>query len=433
MSRDSLGRHVLVEFFGCSPEILNDVVAIEHAMLTAAEKAGATIINSTFHHFSPFGVSGVVVVQESHLAIHTWPEYGYAAVDIFTCGEPVDPWAAYHYLKKALEADSGAALEMHRGQLDILSKYPGWELSENGYPQQVLSPTITRNVWFTERHEYIAQSFRHRGDVVYRKQSDYQRIEIYDTYAYGKMMVLDGIVQTSEKDEFIYHEMIVHPAMQLLGEDAERILIVGGGDGGTVRELCRYTNVKHIDVVEIDQEVVEAARKYLPSISYALDDDRVHIHHADGIKFVHSADSEHYDLVIVDSSDPVGPSKGLFSTEFHRNIYRILENGGIMIAQSESPFFKPDLFIDFYDMLEDIYSEEKVFPYFVFIPTYPTGMWSFAMAIKGDRHPIKDFDAEKARQFVDEHRLRYYNSEIHTAAFAMPNFVKEMLDVREHV
>ena len=119
---NALGRHILVEFYECSPELMNDVVHIENSMVAAAETAGATVINSTFHHFSPYGVSGVVVIQESHLAIHTWPEYGYAAVDLFTCGDSVDPWVSYTFLKEAFEAGHGSSMELRRGQLNLMKR-----------------------------------------------------------------------------------------------------------------------------------------------------------------------------------------------------------------------------------------------------------------------------------------------------------------------
>lgn len=432
MSRESLGRHVLVEFFECSSEKLNDVQFIERTMIDAAREAGATIINSTFHHFSPFGVSGVVVVQESHLAIHTWPEFGYAAVDIFTCGDTVDPWRAYHLLMKALEAEHGAALEMHRGQMDILRKRAGWDISEDQYEPPPLNPQISRNIWFTERHEHIAQSFRHRGDVLFRKKSPYQRVEVYDTYAYGKMLVLDSLVQLSEADEFIYHEMIVHPAMFTHLPASARVLIVGGGDGATAREVLRHSHVEHVDLVEIDQVVMEAARKYFPSASRSLDHPNLQVHLKNGLDFVFASDSESYDFVFCDVSDPVGPSQGAFSPEFHRNIYRILRSRGIMVIQCESPFFRKEVLYDVVDMLQEIYGEEHVHPYYAGIPTYPTGTWYFVMACKGDDlHPLRSFHEQEAYRFSRKHRLRYYDPVIHRAAFSLPPFVREFLEMDE--
>ncbi len=248
----ALGRHVLVEFFECSPEILNDVTIIEKNMVEGAVEAGATVINSTFHHFSPFGVSGVVVIQESHLAVHTWPEYGYAAVDLFTCGDTVDPWISYRYLLHAFKASHGSSMELLRGQLDLLKKTAdladlpgGTELT----PEEI---KYNRNIWFTERGENIALSLRHRGDPLFRKQSPFQKVEIYDTFAYGKMLTCDGMIMCAEKDEHGYHEMIVHVPMHV-HPDIKNVLVIGGGDGGTVREILRHEPVDRVVMVEIDE------------------------------------------------------------------------------------------------------------------------------------------------------------------------------------
>ena len=231
----SLGRHIIVEYYDCASEALNDVVHIEKSMEGAAVEAGATIINSTFHHFSPYGVSGVVVIQESHLAIHTWPEYGYASVDLFTCGDTVNPWVSYQILKEKFKAGHGSAIELQRGEMALLSKkkFDLKQLRDDKSTEEG-DPIRTRDIWFTERDDKIALSLKHDGKL-YDVQSDYQRVEIYNTHAYGNMLTLDGMVMTSEKDEYVYHEMITHvPA--LTHPNPKRTLIIGGGDGGTAAQ-----------------------------------------------------------------------------------------------------------------------------------------------------------------------------------------------------
>lgn len=167
---DTLGRHILVEFFGCTPSIMNDCIKIEKSMVDAAKAAEATVINSTFHHFSPYGVSGVVVIQESHLAIHTWPEYQYAAVDIFTCGTEVDPWIAYDYLKKCFEAEYGSSMELKRGQKSLMDRVDIDLLKEDRYnTKEKIDASYKRNVWFTDKDDNIALSLRHKGDYFMTK------------------------------------------------------------------------------------------------------------------------------------------------------------------------------------------------------------------------------------------------------------------------
>jgi len=425
---NSLGRHVLVEFFGCSSDILNDVPLIESSMVAAAKEAGATVINSVFHHFSPFGVSGVVVIQESHLAIHTWPEYRYAAVDLFTCGNTVNPWVSFDKLKASFEADYGSALELNRGQLELFERID-IDLGElrDEITHKLVTPKRSRSVWFTDRNENIALSIRHKGEQLFREKSPYQTVEIFDTFEYGKMLTIDKMVMCSEKDEDAYHEMIIHIPM-LLNPGFTNVLVIGGGDGGSVRELLRHPQVENITMVEIDGTVVRASKQFLPTLSHGLDDPKVDLRIEDGIAFVHNAPDETYDLIVVDSSDPVGPSEGLFSTEFYQQVYRCLKPGGAMTAQTESPRFNQRAFVDINHCLWGIFGQDQVFSYLAFIPTYPTGMWSFAYASKGAAHPLHDFDAAKADAFAKAHNLQYYNPGMHQATFCLPTFVTHMLD-----
>lgn len=421
----TLGRQIVAEYYDCDPDILNDVAQIETGMLEAANAADATVINSTFHHFSPFGVSGVVVIQESHLAIHTWPEYGYAAVDVFTCGDAVDPWICYRFLEKAFQAGFASAMEMLRGQPGHLSKV---EFDPEDSTRPEIKPEITqnRNVWFTERNEHIAMSLRHKGDRLFGEQSDFQKVEIFDTYAYGKLLTLDGMVMTTEQDEYVYHEMISHVAMQSLNEP-KRVLVIGGGDGGVVRELLRYDSVERVVMVEIDGVVVEASKKFLPEIASEFDNPKLDLQIADGIEYVKNAMDHSFDLVIVDSTDPVGPGEGLFKAEFYQDVYRILNSQGVMVTQSESPRFNTKVFQEIFACYRSIFGDERVHCYLAYIPTYPTGMWSFSFCSKSELHPTQGLDWKKMEEFTQEHDLKYYNAEIHQAAFALPGYVKTLL------
>ncbi|MEO1095166.1 MAG: polyamine aminopropyltransferase [Cyanobacteria bacterium J06638_28] len=425
---NSLGRHILVEFYGCSAEILNDVPRIETSMLKAAKESGATIINSVFHHFSPFGVSGVVVIQESHLAIHTWPEYRYAAVDLFTCGYTVNPWTSYEILKAAFEAHHGSAVELNRGQLELLEKseIDLGDLRDEA-TQKLVTPRHSRSVWFTDRNENIALSIRHKGDRVFWEKSPYQTVEILDTFEYGKMLTVDSMVMCSEKDEKAYHEMIIHVPM-LSQPQVKDVLVIGGGDGGSVRELLKHPQIEAITMVEIDEAVVRASREFLPSLSSGLDDPKLTLMIDDGIEFVKQAEADSYDLIVVDSSDPVGPSEGLFSESFYEDVYRCLRPDGLMTAQSESPRFNQNAFVDLNRCLKTIFGADKVHCYLAFIPTYPTGMWSFSYCSKAGLHPVAKLDRDRAAQFAAKQSLQYYNTDMHQAAFCLPTFIRTLLD-----
>jgi len=421
----SVGRHVLVEYYGCDSEILGDASLLEKAVVKAAKDAGATVLNSTFHQFAPVGTSGVVVIQESHLAIHTWPEFKYAAVDLFTCGDMIDPWVSFNSLKESLKSEFSSPLEMLRGQFELLPEVNQDEVWEHEDAPKI-PPKYTRNVWFTEYEEDHGLSLRHKGDKLFDKQSDFQRVTVLDTYKFGKMLTLDGAIMTTENDEYVYHEMITHPALQLVG-GPKRVLIVGGGDGGAARECLRYDTLEEVVVAEIDEMVVDVSKEFLPSISSSFGDKRTTLAIGDGIKYVAEAEAGSFDVVIVDSTDPVGPAEGLFSYDFYRHCHRLLRDGGVMVVQSESPRYNEQAFAGVNKCNRELFGEANVFPYLAYVPTYPTGMWSFSMAVKGDAKP-SSLDSAAIQAFAEKHDLSYFNGDIHSAAFALPTFARKLLE-----
>ena len=422
----ALGNHILVEFMRCEPNIMNDVSRIERDMVEAARKAGATVINSTFHHFSPYGVSGVVVIEESHLAIHTWPEYGYAAVDLFTCGE-MDAWISFDYLKECFKSASYSAIEMKRGSKNLLTRNDFDISSMRQKADEWKNPDMyTRNVWFTDKDENQALSLRYTGEVFYDKQSPYQRVRILESPKYGKLLALDDMFMTTENDEFHYHEMIAHPAI-FAHKNVKNVLVIGGGDGGTVREVLRHDSIEKVTMVEIDGDVVEACKKHLPSIAAAFDNPKLDLIIDDGIEFVKNANPEAYDLIIVDGSDPVGPAEGLFSVAFYNNCYKALKNDGILVSQGESPKFNENAFADIHHTIRGLFGEENAKIALFYVPTYPTGMWSFQFGIKNGKKQLDHISQEEINSFVEKEGLRYYNFGVHNASLALPGFVKEIL------
>lgn len=278
-------------------------------------------------------------------------------------------------------------------------------------------------LWFSEQHtDNVKLSIKIDKQLMH-KESRYQRIDVFDTPEFGKLLTLDGFVMLTEKDEFIYHEMIVHVAMST-NKDIENVLVIGAGDGGTIRELAKYDNIKNIDMVEIDEEVVNVCKEYLPSTACALDDERLNIFYEDGLKFVRRMHDK-YDLIIVDSTDPFGPGEGLFTKEFYGNCSKALRENGILINQHESPFYDNDAM----SMKRAHKRIKSVFPisevYQFHMPTYPSGHWLFGFASKGI-DPVKDMipDYTKSKGIT----TKYYNSNIHKGAFALPNYVIDMLE-----
>ncbi|WP_455046273.1 polyamine aminopropyltransferase [Leptotrichia trevisanii] len=278
-------------------------------------------------------------------------------------------------------------------------------------------------LWYTEEHtKNVRFSIKVDKQLVSTK-SDFQRIDIFESPEFGRFLTLDGFMMLTEKDEFIYHEMITHVPMAV-NPKAKKILVIGAGDGGTVRELVKYGHIERIDMVEIDKMVVDLCREYLPRTANKLDDERVHIYYEDGLKFVRSKTNK-YDIVIVDSTDPFGPGEDLFTREFYGNCFNALKEDGILVNQHESPYYEADAKAT----ARANKQLRAVFPfatvYQLHIPTYPSGHWLFGFASK-KYNPVEDLKADEWNKFGIE--TKYYNTELHKGAFALPNYVKDLIN-----
>lgn len=270
---------------------------------------------------------------------------------------------------------------------------------------------MTRQI-FTEFHDSGAGIIFKIKKEVYSAQSDFQKIEIFDTETYGKLLVLDGLVMLTERDEFVYHEMLVHPAFSFK-EKVEKVGVIGGGDGGTVREVLKYSEVKSVFLVEIDRLVIEASIKYLPFTSSSLKDEKVKIFCKDGYKFL-KENNLMFDLLFIDSSDPIGPAVKLYSMDFYESVKKNLRSDGIVVFQSESPWYHLDVITKQIDELKKIFKNVKL--YLASIPSYPGGLWSFTIAA--------DIDFIKRRNDIPS-GLRYYNEDLIENLFVLPKFIKD--------
>jgi spermidine synthase len=282
------------------------------------------------------------------------------------------------------------------------------------------------NAWVIDSNDKIALSIHVKGEPLFQETSPYQTVEVFDTYGNGKLLTIDRMVMCTETDEASYHETIVHVPMQV-NPYVKDVLVIGAGDGGTIRELVRYETIEKITMVEIDEAVIRASKLFFPTISSAFGHPKLNLLVTDGIEFLKAAADNSYDLIIIDSSDPVGPSEGLFSQSFYENVFRCLRASGAISVQSESPIFNPKAFVKLNQCLKTVFGVNQVHCYLVFIPMYPTGMWSLTYCSKNGAHPLQDFDGDKAERFSQEQNLDYYNADIHRASFALPNFIKRMI------
>lgn len=257
-------------------------------------------------------------------------------------------------------------------------------------------------------------------DRLFSEQSSFQKVEIYETLDHGRLLLNDGCVMLSDRDEFIYHEMIAHVPL-FTHPMPKKVLVIGGGDGGTAREVLRHKSVEHCVMVEIDKVVVEASREFLPQTACAFKDHRLELLIADGVEYVKSTDQV-FDIVIVDSTDPVGPAQPLFGSEFYQGIYEILDPEGIVVAQGESPFYEAEMQKKLVEIIASQFPITS--PYNFSNMTYPGGYWSFMFGSK-KYHPLKDF----SQQSVQNSGLvfNYYNADMHRASFSCPEFMRKNL------
>ena len=270
------------------------------------------------------------------------------------------------------------------------------------------------HLWLTEdERDNLKISYRIK-DIIYNEQSAFQHIMIVNSYEFGRMLILDGVVQTTALDGYIYNEMIAHVPLSI-HPNPKRVLIIGGGDCGVAREVAKYQNVEEIDMVEIDAKVVEASKAHLQEVSGDLSDPRVNFIFSDGIEFV--ADKKGvYDVILIDSSDPVGPAEQLFSYSFYANIHSALKDDGLMVCQSQSPMFHQEVFKQTNQHLRKLFP--IVAPYIAIVPTYPGGFWSFTLGSKKYTHS----DGQ-----VQTLETRYFNHAVYHGSFKLPTFIDALI------
>lgn len=275
--------------------------------------------------------------------------------------------------------------------------------------------------WFTEVFDSHGSAFSLKiSEKLLDVQSEYQHLEVYATETYGNLMVLDGCVMLTDRDNFLYHEMIAHPAL-FTHPAPKRVVIIGGGDCGTLKEVLRHPGVEKVTQIDIDEEVTKAAERFFPALVEANDDPRAELLFADGVKWVDDAADESIDVLIIDSTDPVGPAEGLFKTDFLKRCHRILKADGVMVQQSESPLYHSGSIIRElrHDMREAGFASVATLPFPQ--PVYPSGWWSVTLAGKGTN--VETFREEAAASH--EMPLQYYTVDAHRGALALPPFMRK--------
>jgi len=273
--------------------------------------------------------------------------------------------------------------------------------------------------WMPETNSAFSMEIK---KVLFSQKSDFQKVSVIDSVGFGKVLLIDDLVMLTERDEFVYHEMIAHVPL-FTHPNPESVLIIGGGDGGTGRECAKHDIVRNIDLVDIDELVTRACQAHMPSLTTAIDSGRIRCAFQDGVAYVKETKKK-YDVVIIDSTDPIAVGEGLFTREFYQDCFNVLKEDGILVNQSESPSWQPEEVRKIATKLNDIFPHVGFFQ--AHIPTYPSGHWIFGFASKRYQ-PGQNVQQERYDRSAFD--LKYYNNELHQASFVLPNFVRDLVNV----
>jgi spermidine synthase len=422
------GLHLTGDLFdcGCSAVFLTDLDTLAKQCRESTIEAGLSVVDEKFHVFpdvdgQPGGITGALLLAESHLAVHTWPERRGVTLDVYVCNFTGDNCAKaqqlFDSLVVAFRPASQAVNRIERGDLAASIQAAAAAAGLHA-PTQAASGKIIFD-WLNANAGY---GFTSRAQLQ-TLQSAYQRIEVYDTPQFGRLFRLDGRLMTSEGEEFFYHECMTHPAM-LTHPNPQSVLVIGGGDGGSCEELFKHPSVRRVVMAELDQAVIDISKRYLGTIHRdAFNDPRLTLHIGDGFDFVRST-PERFDLIVLDLTDPDTPAFHLYSEQFFRMCRSILNPGGMLTLHLGSPVFQQSTVRKNADSLRKVFSQ--VHPMSLYIPLYGS-LWCLAVA--SDTANPRAVAAELIAARMHERNLtdlQYYNAELHGALFVLPNFARDL-------
>lgn len=419
------GLHLTGDLFdcACSDKFFTDLVTLSTLCRNTTVDAGLTIVDEKFHVFpdwegQPGGITGTLLLAESHLAIHTWPERRGVTLDVYVCNFTGDNDAKakqlFNTLLMAFRPGQQVVNELRRGDLAAPAAAPA--------PEPTVTHAQPEPLIFDWLNTHSGYGFTAKNQLA-SFQSPYQRVEVFDTHQFGTAFRLDGRLMTSVGDEFFYHECMTHPAL-LTHPNPQSVLIIGGGDGGSTEEILKHPSIKRVVMAELDPAVINISREHLQEIHKgALDDPRLEIEIGDGFEYVKHC-TEKFDLVVLDLTDPDTPAFALYSEEFFRMCQRLLSTGGMMTMHLGSPVYQPDTVRKNAANLRKVF--KQVHPLALFIPLYGS-LWCLAVASDSANPRTLAPDTITAR--LMERRigaLKYYNAPLHPALFVLPTFVQEL-------
>ena len=395
------GLHLIGDLTGCrcDPQLLLDGERFREKCIELINDSGLAIMDVSFHQFDGSGFTGAVVLAESHLAIHTWPETGGLTLDVYVCNYSADNSAKARQVFEAIidhfQPTDAARHEIERGE------------------HLLIEPLNDGTGFYIKARRRIGEW-----------QTRFQKMAIFDTAQYGKLFRLDGFNMTSEKEEFVYHENLIHPALAAHNAP-KKVLVIGGGDGGSSEEALKHPTVEQVTMVEIDEDVIRVAKEHFGAVHNGVfDNPKLRLLIEDGMRFVRET-SEKFDLIALDLNDPMGPAEALYSTEFFQQLRHTLAPGGALVLHIGSPVARPDRVAELAQRLNGVF--RIVRPYTMYIPLYGS-LW--AMAVCSDKLDPKAFTADEIDRRIEQRKLqdlRYYNGETHEGVFALPNYVRDLV------
>ncbi len=421
-----LGTHLTGDLFdcGCSVALLTDLATISKLCRDTTVDAGLTIVDEKYHQFpewegQPGGITGAVLLAESHLAVHTWPERSGVTIDVYVCNFTGDNTDKAQQLFDAL-------VVAFRPREKVVNRITRGDLTAATSNDASLQNDATRKDelifdWLNAHAGYGVTAREKLASI----QSPYQRVEVYDTHQFGKLFRLDGRLMTSERDEFFYHECMTHPAA-LAHPNPQTALVIGGGDGGSSEELFKHPSIQRIVMAELDPVVLDVSRQYLRGVHKgALDDPRLDVRIGDGFAFVQNC-KEKFDLIVLDLTDPDTPAFQLYTEQFFRMCRRLLNPGGAMTMHLGSPVYQPGTVKKNAANLRCVFRHVHVMS--LFIPLYGS-LWCLGVA--SDTLNPRALSSDAVAQRLSHRKigaLKYYNADVHGALFALPTFVRELTD-----
>ncbi len=427
------GLHLTGDLFGCgcSAPTLTDLNTLSTLCREATLDAKLTIVDEKWHVFpewngQPGGITGTILLAESHLAIHTWPESRGVTLDVYVCNFTEDNTGKAEQLFEALtlafRPQKQVVNRITRGDISDVSA-DGSTAEAPRSDAAAVTPTQQAQLSFDWLNAHAGYGFTVKEKLA-EIDSPYQRIEVLDTHQFGRLFRLDGRLMTSEGDEFFYHECMTHPAA-LAHPNPESVLVIGGGDGGSSEELFKHPGVKRIVMAELDPAVIDISRKHLGVIHKgALDDPRLEIRIGDGYEYVRST-TERFDMIVLDLTDPDTPAFHLYSEEFFRMCQRALKPGGLLTLHLGSPVYQTETVRKNAEALRRVF--RHVAPLTLFIPLYGS-QWCLAVASDAidPRHVSAETIAQRmADRDIDD--LRFYHPAMHAALFTLPTFVQQLV------